>query len=193
MGLRQVDAGNMIRASDANGLAVIAPIQPINVVFAVPADNIQTVLRQTSKGRKLPVEAWDRDLKARLATGSLSAIDNQVDPATGTVRLKALFTNDDRTLFPNQFVNARLLVDTLRGVVIVPTAAVQRSPQGAFVYVVKADGTADMRQVEVLATDGDETALKQGVAGGETVITDGLDKLRPGSKVTLPKPPAAKG
>lgn len=193
VGLRQVDAGNMIRASDANGLAVIAPIQPINVVFSVPADNIQTVLRQTAKGRKLPVEAWDRDLKARLATGSLAAIDNQVDPATGTVRLKALFTNDDRTLFPNQFVNARLLVDTLRGVVIVPTAAVQRSPQGAFVYVVKADGTADMRPVEVLATDGDDTALKQGVAGGETVITDGLDKLRPGSKVILPKPPAAKG
>ncbi|WP_243294263.1 MdtA/MuxA family multidrug efflux RND transporter periplasmic adaptor subunit [Geothrix mesophila] len=193
VGLRQVDAGNMVRASDANGLAVIAPIQPINVVFAVPADNIQNVLRQTAKGAKLPVEAWDRDLKVRLATGSLSAIDNQVDSATGTVRLKALFTNDDRTLFPNQFVNARLLVDTLRGVVIVPTAAVQRSPQGAFVYVVKADGTADMRPVEVLATDGDDTALKQGVAGGETVITDGLDKLRPGSKVALPKPPAAKG
>ncbi|WP_243304951.1 MdtA/MuxA family multidrug efflux RND transporter periplasmic adaptor subunit [Geothrix oryzisoli] len=193
VGLRQVDAGNMVRASDANGLAVIAPIQPINVVFSVPADSIQKVLGQTAKGGKLPVEAWDRDLKTRLATGSLAAIDNQVDPTTGTVRLKALFTNDDRSLFPNQFVNARLLVDTLRRVVIVPTAAVQSSPQGAFVYVVKADGTADMRAVEVLATDGDETALKQGLAGGETVITDGLDKLRPGSKIALPKPPAAKG
>src|SRR5512133_3696654 len=193
VGLRQVDAGNMVRASDASGLAVIAPIQPINVVFSVPADSIQKVLGQTAKGGKLPVEAWDRDLKSRLAAGSLAAIDNQVDPATGTVRLKALFTNDDRTLFPNQFVNARLLVDTLRRVVIVPTAAVQHSPQGAFVYVVKADGTAEMRTVEVLATDGDDTALKQGVTAGEAVVTDGLDKLRPGSKVLLPKPPAAKG
>lgn len=193
VGLRQVDAGNMVRASDAGGLAVIAPIQPINVVFSVPSDNIQKVLGQTAKGGKLPVEAWDRDLKARLATGSLAAIDNQVDPTTGTVRLKALFANADRSLFPNQFVNARLLVDTLRRVVIVPTAAVQRSPQGSFVYVVKADSTVDMRPVEVLATDGDETAVKQGLAGGETVVTDGLEKLRPGSKVALPKPAGAKG
>lgn len=193
VGLRQVDAGNMVRASDASGLAVIAPVQPINVLFSVPADSIQKVLGRTAKGGKLPVEAWDRDLKTRIATGSLAAIDNQVDPATGTVRLKALFANEDRTLFPNQFVNARLLVDTLHRVVIVPTAAVQRSPQGAFVYVAKADATAEMRSVEVLATDGDETALKQGVAAGETVITDGLEKLRPGSKVALPKPPAAKG
>jgi len=193
VGLRQVDAGNMVRASDAGGLAVVAPIQPINVVFSVPADDIQKVLGQTAKNGKLPVEAWDRDLKARLATGALAAIDNQVDPTTGTVRLKALFTNDDRTLFPNQFVNARLLVDTLRRVVIVPTAAVQRSPQGSFVYVVKADSTVEMRPVEVLATDGDETAVKQGLAGGETVVTDGLEKLRPGSKVALPKPAGAKG
>src|SRR5512133_1341666 len=193
VGLRHVDARTMVRASDASGLAVIAPVQPINVVFSVPADSIQKALGQTAKGGKLPVEAWDRDLKSRLAAGFLAAIDNQVDPATGTVRLKALFTNDDRTLFPNQFVNARLLVDTLRRVVIVPTAAVQHSPQGAFVYVVKADGTAEMRTVEVLATDGDDTALKQGVTAGEAVVTDGLDKLRPGSKVLLPKPPAAKG
>lgn len=193
VGLRQVDAGNMVRATDANGLAVIAPIQPINVVFAVPADNIQKVLRQTSKGGKLAVEAWDRDLKTRLATGTLAAIDNQVDPATGTVRLKALFTNDDRTLFPNQFVNARLLVDTLRQVVIIPTAAVQSSPQGSFVYVVKADSTVEMKPVQIQATEGDDTALAQGLSGGETVVTDGLEKLRPGSKVALPKPPAAKG
>ncbi|WP_291270760.1 MdtA/MuxA family multidrug efflux RND transporter periplasmic adaptor subunit [Geothrix sp.] len=193
VGLRQVDAGNMVRASDASGLAVIAPIQPINVVFAVPADQIQKVLGQSAKAGKLPVEAWDRDLKARLAAGTLAAIDNQVDPATGTVRLKALFGNDDRTLFPNQFVNARLLVDTLRGVVIVPTEAVQRSPQGSFVYVVKTDSTVEMRPVEILATDGGETALKKGLTGGETVVTDGIEKLRPGSKIALPKPPGAKG
>ncbi|NWJ42107.1 MAG: MdtA/MuxA family multidrug efflux RND transporter periplasmic adaptor subunit [Geothrix sp.] len=193
VGLRLVDAGNMIRATDANGLATIAPVQPINVVFAVPADSIQKVLGQSAKGGKLPVEAWDRDLKSRLALGSLSAIDNQVDTTTGTVRLKALFANEDRILFPNQFVNAQLLVDTLKGVVIVPTAAIQRGPQGAFLYVVKADSTVDLRIIEVQGTDGDESAVVKGLAGGETIVIDGLEKLRPGSKVALPKPPAAKG
>ncbi len=192
-GLRLVDAGNMVRATDANGLATIAPIQPINVVFAVPADNIQQVLAQSTKGGKLPVEAWDRDLKTRLAAGTLAAIDNQVDPTTGTVRMKALFPNDDHSLFPNQFVNARLRVDTLCGVVIVPTAAVQRSPQGSFVYVVKTDGTVDLRTIEVQGTDGDDTAVIKGLVGGETIVTDGLEKLRPGSKVSLPKAPGAKG
>ena len=193
VGLRLVDAGNMVRATDANGLATLAPIQPINVVFAVPADNIQTVMSQNAKAGKLPVEAWDRDLKIRLGAGVLSAIDNQVDPATGTVRMKALFSNDDHALFPNQFVNAQLLVDTLRGIVIVPTAAVQRSPQGAFVYVVKPDSTVELRTIEVQGTDGDNTAVTKGLSGGETVVTDGLEKLRPGSKVALPKPAGAKG
>lgn len=193
VGLRLVDAGNMVRATDANGLATIAPIQPINVVFAVPADNIQQVMGQSAKGSRLPVEAWDRDLKTRLGAGVLSAIDNQVDPATGTVRMKALFANGDRALFPNQFVNARLLVDTLRGVVIVPTAAIQRGPLGAFVYTVKADNTVELRTIEIQGTDGDETAVKSGLSGGETVVTDGLEKLRPGSKVALPKPTGAKG
>ncbi len=193
VGLRVVDAGNIVHATDANGLVTIAPIQPINVVFAVPADNIQQVLSQNAKNSKLPVEAWDRDLKTRIATGSLAAIDNQVDPATGTVRLKALFANADRALFPNQFVNARLLVDTLQGVIIVPTAAVQRSPQGAFVYVVKADSTVELRPVKVRGTEGDDSALNEGLASGETVVTDGLEKLRPGSKIALPKPPGQKG
>ncbi len=192
VGLRLVDVGNIVKATDANGLVTIAALQPINVVFAVPADNIQKVLSQNAKAAKLPVEAWDRDLKTRLADGALSAIDNQVDPGTGTVRLKALFNNDDRALFPNQFVNAQLLVDTLRGVVIVPTAAVQRSPQGSFVYLVKADSTVELRTVEVQGTDGDDTAVSKGLSGGETVVTDGLEKLRPGSKVALPKPPGAK-
>ncbi|GLH74734.1 transport system membrane protein [Geothrix limicola] len=193
VGLRLVDAGNIVHASDANGIATIAPIQPINVLFAVPADNIQKVLSQNAKAGKLPVEAWDRDLKTRLATGSLAAIDNQVDITTGTVRLKAIFTNDDRVLFPNQFVNAQLLVDTLHDVVIVPTAAIQRGPQGAFVYVVKPDNTVELRFIEVQGTDGDDTALTKGLSGGETVVTDGLEKLRPGSKVSLPKAPGAKG
>jgi len=192
VGLRLVDAGNMVRATDATGLATIAPIQPINVVFSVPSDNIQKVMAETAKGGRLAVEAWDRDLKNRLGSGALAAIDNQVDPATGTVKLKALFANEDKALFPNQFVNARLLVDTLRGIVILPTAAVQRSPQGAFVYVVQNDGTVALRTIEVQGTDGDDTAVTKGLAGGETVVTDGLEKLRPGSRVALPKPVGAK-
>jgi multidrug efflux system membrane fusion protein len=191
VGLRLVDQGNMVRATDPNGLAVIAPVQPINVVFTIPADSIQQVMAQSRKGLRLPVEAWDRDLKSRLASGSVAAIDNQVDTTTGTVRLKALFTNADASLFPNQFVNARLQVDTVRDTVIVPTAAVQRSPQGVFVYVIKADSTVDMRPIEVQGTEGDETAVKRGLAAGEMVVTDGLEKLRPGSKVSLPKPEGA--
>jgi multidrug efflux system membrane fusion protein len=193
VGLRIVDAGNMVRATDTTGLATIAPIQPINVVFAVPADNIQKVLGQTAKGGKLSVEAWDRDLRTRLGSGTLAAIDNQVDPTTGTVRLKGLFANEDRALFPNQFVNARLLVDTLKGTVIIPTAALQRGPQGTFVYIVKADGTVDLRIVTVEGSDGDDTAISKGLVGGETVVTDGLEKLRPGSKVALPKATGGKG
>ncbi len=187
VGLRLVDPGNMVRAADPNGLAVIAPIQPINVVFTIPADSIQKVMAQSRKGIHLPVEAWDRDLKTRLASGSLAAIDNQVDTTTGTVRLKALFANADASLFPNQFVNARLQVDTVRGTVIVPTAAVQRSPQGAFVYVIKGDGTVDMRTIDVQGAEGDETAVMRGLKAGELVVTDGLEKLKPGSKVSLPK------
>jgi multidrug efflux system membrane fusion protein len=183
VGLRLVDLGNMVHATDANGLAVIAPVQPINVIFTIPADNIQKVLAQDRKPGKLTVEAWDRDMTARLAVGTLAAIDNQVDVTTGTVRLKALFTNEDLALFPNQFVNARLLVDTLHNAIIVPSAAVQRSPQATFVYVVKADNTVEFRTVEVLTTDGDLSCVKQGLAPGEKVVVDGLDKLRPGSKV----------
>ena len=192
VGLRQVDAGNMVRATDVNGLATLAPIQPINVVFAVPADHIQKVMTQSATGGRLPVEAWDRDLRTRLGAGVLAAIDNQVDPATGTVRLKALFANEDRALFPNQFVNAQLLLDTLRGVVIIPTAAIQRGPQGSFVYAVKADNTVELRIIEIQGTEGDDTAVRKGLEGSETVVIDGLEKLRPGSKIALPKPPGTK-
>ncbi len=188
VGLRQVEPGNMVRASDPGGLAVIAPLQPISVLFTVPADSIQQVMARSRGGRKLPVEAFDRDLRARLASGALLATDNQVDLATGTVKIKAIFDNQDLALFPNQFVNVRLAVDNLSGVVLIPTSAVQRSPQGAFVYVVKDDATVDMRTVRLRATEGDLTALAEGLAAGETVVTDGLEKLRPGSRVSLPKP-----
>lgn len=192
VGLRLVDTGNMVRSSDTTGIAVIAPVQPITVVFTIPADHIQQVLAQSRLAKKLTVEAFDRDMKTLLATGSVLAIDNQVDPATGTVRIKALFSNDNGMLYPNQFVNARLRVDTLVGATLVPTAAIQRSPQGTFVYVVKVDGTVELRPVEVESTEGDDSALRSGIAPGEVLVTDGLEKLRPGSKVSIAKPEDAK-
>ncbi|HJW73680.1 MAG TPA: MdtA/MuxA family multidrug efflux RND transporter periplasmic adaptor subunit [Geothrix sp.] len=188
VGLRMVDAGNMVRTSDAGGLVTLAPIQPIHVSFALPADRIQEVLKGMSGKTPMKVEAWDRDFQTRLALGTLVAVDNQVDATTGTVRMKALFANDDRALFPNQFVNARLLVDTLRDTVIIPSAAIQRGLQGAFVYVAKADGTADMRAIDIQGTEGEETAISRGLNPGDAVIIEGMEKLRPGSKVALPKP-----
>lgn len=194
VGLRQVDVGNMVRANDANGLAVIAPVQPINVLFTVPADSIQQVMLQQRKGERLQVEAFDRDMKTLLATGSLAAIDNQVDPATGTVRLKGLFGNENLALFPNQFVQARLRLDTLRGIVIIPSAAIQRSPKGTFVYVLRPqDNKVEMRMVDVQATEGEASALASGLAEGEVVVTVGLEKLQPGMTVTLEKGGPRKG
>jgi multidrug efflux system membrane fusion protein len=191
VGLRLVDVGNMVHANDTNGLLVITEIQPITVVFTVPADQLPAVLRQVKAERQLPVDAFNRDMKNKLASGTLLALDNQIDQTTGTVKIKATFPNENLALYANQFVNARLLVDTLRGVVLVPTAAIQRSPQSTFVYVVKPDATVDMRNVEVQLTQGDETVIARGVAPGETVITDGVDKLQAGSKVTLAGPGGA--
>ena len=185
IGLRLVDTGNMVHATDPNGLLVITEIQPITVVFTIPADHLPQVLQQVKAGKKLPVDAYDRDFKNKLATGSLLALDNQIDQTTGTVRIKAIFPNENLALFANQFVNARLLVDTLRGAVIVPTAAIQRSPQSTFVYVVKPDSTVEMRNVDVQLTQGDDTTIGKGIAPGETVVTDGVDKLQPGTKVAL--------
>ncbi|HZF14029.1 MAG TPA: MdtA/MuxA family multidrug efflux RND transporter periplasmic adaptor subunit [Thermoanaerobaculia bacterium] len=185
VGLRQVDVGNIVHAGDPNGLVVITQLQPIDVVFTLPADHLPEVLPQLHGGKSLTVDAYDRDLKHKLATGELLAVDNQIDPTTGTVRMKALFPNQDEALFPNQFVNARLLVNTLQGAVTVPTAALQRSPQATFVYVVKADHTVETRDVVVRQTEGDDAALASGVAAGEQVVTEGVDKLRPGAKVDL--------
>jgi multidrug efflux system membrane fusion protein len=174
----------MVHAADANGVVVITQLQPVNVLFTLPADQLPAVLGQVHAGRKLPVDAFDRDLTRKLASGSLLAVDNQIDPATGTVRLKAIFPNQDEALFPNQFVNARLLVDTVKGATVVPTAAVQRSPQSSFVYVVKPDRTVETRNVQVELTQGDDT-VQRGVAPGDLVVVDGLDKLRPGMKVEV--------
>ncbi|HEY6049649.1 MAG TPA: MdtA/MuxA family multidrug efflux RND transporter periplasmic adaptor subunit [Thermoanaerobaculia bacterium] len=185
VGLKLVDAGNIVHANDPNGIVVITQLQPINVVFTIPADQLPPVRARMQSVRKLPVEAWDRELKNRLAVGSLLAVDNQIDQTTGTVRIKAEFQNENGALYSNQFVNARLLVNTLHGVVIVPSAALQRSPQSVFVYVVKPDSTVEMRNVTVALTQGDDTVMKQGVAAGEVVVIDGVDKLQQGSKVAL--------
>jgi multidrug efflux system membrane fusion protein len=159
--------------------------QPIAVTFTIPADHLPPVLERMKSGAVLPVEAWDRDLKNRLATGEVLAVDNQIDPTTGTVKIKAKFDNQDLALYPNQFVNASMLIDTLRNAVLAPTAAIERGPQSAHVYVVQPDSTVALREVTLAATEGEVTAVKQGLSGGETVVIDGLDKLQPGAAVAL--------
>jgi multidrug efflux system membrane fusion protein len=186
VGLRLVDRGNIVHAADQNGLAVITQRRPITVVFTVPEDSLPQVLQQFRAGRRLEVQAYDRELKTQLAGGVLSSVDSQIDPATGTIKLKGTFQNAAETLFPNQFVNARLRVDTLHGVVIVPTAAIQHGPQEqTFVYVVKPDNTVEIRNVDVQITEGDQTAIARGLSAGELVVTDGTDKLQAGSKVSV--------
>jgi multidrug efflux system membrane fusion protein len=193
VGLRLVDPGNMVHANDQNGIVVLAQQRPIVVVLTLPADQVPPVRAQTARKKTLPMEAWDREMKTKLATGELVAVDNQIDPATGTVKLKGVFPNDDLALFPNQFVNARLLVNVLSGAVLVPTAAIQRSPQGAFVWVVLPDSSVDMRTVEVALTEGDTTALKKGVNAGESLVVDGADRLQPKMKVAASQPGAKGG
>ncbi len=190
LGLRQVDQGNVVRAGDPNGLVVITQLQPIAAVFTIPQDQIFNVIKQINQPRKLPVEAWDRENRNRVASGTLITVDNQIDPATGTVKLKAEFPNDDSALFPNQFVNMRMLVDVRRDATVVPGAALQRGVQGVtFVYVVKDDGTVSMRQVKPGPSEGALTAIESGVAPGERVVVDGLDRLREGARVELAQRP----
>jgi multidrug efflux system membrane fusion protein len=184
VGLRYVDPGNLVNQSDPNGIVVITPLSPIHVVFSIPADSINRVISKDFS--KMSIEAWDRDLTAKLADGRLWAIDNQVDPSTGTVKIKALFDNQKLSLFPNQFVNMRLYVDTIKKTILVPSASVQIGPQGTFVYVVTEDSKVALREVAVLASQGDLTALKSGLENGETVVTEGIERLRPGSTITIP-------
>jgi multidrug efflux system membrane fusion protein len=186
VGLRQVDPGNIVHASDTNGLVVITELQPVTVVFTLPEDSLPPVMARLQKGKTLSVDAYDREGTARLATGNLLTVDNQIDPNTGTVKLKAQFPNEDGSLFPNQFVNARMLVETRHGVILAPTAAVQRGVQGTFVYVVKTDKTVTVRPVKLGPTEGDTVAIESGLAPGEQVVVDGADKLREGAKVELP-------
>lgn len=185
VGLRLVDPGNIVRANDANGLVVIAQLQPITVVFPIPEDSLPPVLARLKTGTPLPVEAYDREMKKRLAVGSLLTTDNQIDSATGTVRLKAVFPNEENELFPNQFVNARLLVDVKRGSTVVPTSAIQRGPQGTFVYAVKDDRTATVRPITVGEIQEGDAFIKTGLSPGELVVVDGAERLREGSRVEL--------
>ncbi len=190
LGLRQVDAGNMVHGSDANGIAVITQVDPITVTFTIPQDTLPRVLARLSAGDKPAVEAWDRDQKNLLAKGTLITTDNQIDVATGTVKLKAEFANKNNALFPNQFVNVRMTVDVRRGVVLVPSAAIQRGSQGTVVYVVKEDSAVTLRPVQPGPAEGNLTAIETGLAAGERVITDGVDRIREGSKVEVTEPGA---
>jgi multidrug efflux system membrane fusion protein len=185
VGLRLVDPGNIVHVSDTNGLVVITQLQPIAVIFPIPEDNLPQVLAKLKTGEHLPVEAYDREMSQKLAAGSLLTVDNQIDPATGTVRLKAIFPNEKNELFPNQFVNARLLVEVKREATVVSTSAIQRGPQGTFVYVVKADRTATIRPVTLGEIQGGEASIKTGLSPGELVVVDGQDRLREGTRVDL--------
>jgi len=185
VGLRLVDQGNIVRAGDANGLVVITQLQPVAALFTVPQDSMPAVMRRMQSGEKIPVEAWDREQKAKLADGELVSADNQVDPATGTVKLKAQFGNEDGALFPNQFVNVRMKLDTLRDVVVIPSAAVQRGAQGLFVYVVRPDNTVTQRVVKLGPAEGLRVAVSEGLTAGEVVVVDGMDRLRPGAQVDV--------
>ncbi len=180
VGLRPVDPGNIIHVTDANGLLVIAQLEPITVIFPIPEDNLPEVLAKLKTTERLPVEAYDRQMKRKLAEGALLTLDNQIDQTTGTVRLKATFPNKDHGLFPNQFVNARLLVDVRRGATVVPAPAIQRGPPGTFVYVVKPDLTAEVRKVTVEVIEGGQASIKEGLSPGERVVVEGADKLREG-------------
>jgi membrane fusion protein, multidrug efflux system len=188
VGLRQVDAGNIVHASDAGGLVVITQLQPITVVFPIPEDSLSKLLPKLKSGARLTVEAWDREQKQKLASGTLLTLDNQIDPTTGTVKLKALFPNQKNELFPNQFVNARLLVETKKDAIVVPAAAIQRGAQGTFVYLVKADKTVAIRPVTLGVTQADDVSIAAGLEAGELVVVDGAERLRDGSKVEVKEP-----
>ena len=191
IGLRLVDPGNIVQASDTTGLLVITQMDPISAIFTISEDQLQVVLKKMAGGPALEVDAYDRDAKTKLAQGSLTTLDNQIDPATGTLKLRATFENAKGTLFPNQFINARLLVQEKHGVTLVPTAAVQRNSQAIYVYVVKADSTVTVRPITIGTTEGNDSEVTAGLAPAETVVMTGVDKLQEGSKVDAQIPSAS--
>jgi multidrug efflux system membrane fusion protein len=193
VGLRQVDQGNYVQTSDANGIVVVTQLQPISVIFTLPEDNLPQVMKRLGAGAKLPVTAYDRANIHKIATGTLDTVDNQIDTTTGTVKLRASFDNTDNTLFPNQFVNAHLLVDTLSNAVIVPTSAVQTGAPGTYVYLVQPDNTVTVRKVVPGPADGERTSISSGLNAGDVVVIDGVDRLREGAKIRIATPPPATG
>jgi membrane fusion protein, multidrug efflux system len=188
IGLRLVDPGNYVQVSGATGIAVITQMQPISVVFALPEDELPPVMKQLHAGATLPVTAYDRSNTTELATGTLTAVDSEIDTTTGTVKLRAQFDNADEALFPNQFVNTRLLVDVLKDATVIPTAAVQRGAPGTFVYLIKPDNTVSVQTVKLGPEDNGRIAVQSGLSVGDQVVVDGSDKLREGAKITLRQP-----
>jgi multidrug efflux system membrane fusion protein len=187
LGLKQTELGSLVRAGDANGIVTITQTDPMAVLFAVPEIHVPLIQRKLRSGQVLPVQVWDREAKQMLAQGRVSSTDNAIDLATGTLRLKAVFPNADGSLFPNQFANIRLELDTLKDSLAVPSAAIQRGAAGTFVYVVQADNSVLTRVVQLDAQDGDWQAIRGPVQSGERVVTDGADRLRDGSKVEVVK------
>ena len=185
VGLRQVDPGNIVHASDANGLVTIAQITPITVIYPIPEDNVPRIVKRTQTGEQVAVDAYDRSGKNKLATGHLLTFDNQIDTTTGTVKLKAEFPNQDGALFPNQFVNIRMGVETHQDATLVPTAGIQRGAPGTFVFLVKQDQTVSVTAVKVGTVEGETTEVLSGIEPGNQVVVDGADKLREGSKIEL--------
>jgi len=191
LGLRQVDVGNMVHAADTTGIFVLTQTQPITIVFSIPADSLTAVAARTQAGEKLLVDAWDRESKVKLASGKLLTLDNQIDTTTGTIKLKAEFANADNVLFPNQFVNVRLRVETRHGATLIPLAAIQRGTLGTFVYVVNDDEkTVSTRAVTLGPKTAEIVAIDKGLEPGEQVVIDGADKLREGARVELSTPEA---
>jgi multidrug efflux system membrane fusion protein len=188
VGLRQMDVGNIVSAGQTTGIVVVTEISPISVIFTVPEDNISQVTARAATGAVLPVQAFDRSQTTKIADGKLATIDNEIDPTTGTVKLRAMFDNTDGKLFASQFVNIRLLVDTLQHQTVIPVAAVQRGADGTFVFVVSPDKVANQRSIKLGVQDGDKVAVLDGLKPGDTVVVDGADRLRDGSDVSIPNP-----
>src|SRR5215468_486173 len=184
-GLRLVDPGNYVTANDATGIVVITQLQPISVIFTVAEDNLPQIVKRLRAGATMPVTAFDRSGATKLATGTLKTLDNQIDTTTGTLKLRAEFTNDDDSLFPNQFVNVQLLIDTLHDATVVPTSAIQRGAPGTFVYLVNADNTVTVKPVTLGPSSGERVAIQAGLSPGDNVVVDGADKLRNGAKVVV--------
>lgn len=194
VGLTQVEgAGNYVTPGDANGLVVLTQLQPITVIFTLPEDNIPDVVARLHSGAKIPVDAYDRSDSRKLASGTLGTIDNEVDSTTGTFKLRAMFPNDDESLFPNQFVNVRMLLNVDSDAIVVPTSAIEHGQQGTFVYVIKADNTVTARPVTLGPTEGERVAVVSGLAEGERVVVDGADRLKEGAQVVVQRPGGAGG